>query len=322
MPVSPDRPRRSARPDPSPRSARATTVGAHSLTVADPTTTCAARSATLASGAGPLTVGFALLVSALFAAFLSALALSVAPLSAAEGPPSGGTSSGIAALQTSVDTVSHVADRSILRVSAQSQVEVAPDRARISFAVETQAETARDAGEANGRLMDEVLSVVQATEVEGLRTETSGYSLTPRYQTTRSDMPRVIVGYTALNHLLVTVDDVDEVGRLLDLALEAGANRVAGLQFLVQDAEPHRQEALRRAITLARTEAETVAAALGVRLGAPLDVEAGSSRPSMGPSMQFARAEMMAMADAPTTPVEAGLQTVSANVTIQYRIHP
>ncbi|TVP59210.1 MAG: DUF541 domain-containing protein, partial [Gemmatimonadales bacterium] len=219
------------------------------------------------------------------------------------------------------DTLTHDPDRSILRVSGQAEVEVAPDRARISFAVETEAETARDAGEANARLMDEVMRAVQATNVDGLRTETSGYSLTPRYQTTRSDMPRVIIGYTARNHLVVTVDDVEEVGRLLDLALEAGANRVAGLQFQIRDPEPHRQEALRLAVASARSEAETVAGALGVRLGVPLDVQAGMSAPAGRPDMQF-RTEMMAMSDAPTTPVEAGLQRVSANVSIEYRIHP
>ena len=222
---------------------------------------------------------------------------------------------------TQTDTTTVDADRSILRVSAEARVEVAPDRARISFAVETEGETAREAGEANARLMDQVVRAVEETGVPGLRTETSGYALTPRYQPSRADQPRVIIGYTARNTLQVVMDDVDAVGRLLDVGLEAGANRVQGLHFEIRDPEPHRHEALREAVNRARSEAETIADALGVRLGSPLEVQVGGAQPVFRTDMQFARAEMMAM-DAPTTPVEAGLQTVQASVNIQYRIHP
>lgn len=209
-------------------------------------------------------------------------------------------------------------DASELQVSAEADVQVPPDRAVISFAVETEAESAVEAGEANAALMDRVLAAVLETGLEGMRTETTGYQLSPRYSTTRSDQPREIVGYTARNHLRVTLDQVDAVGRVLDRALDGGANRVAGLQFQVRDPQPHREEALRRAVATARAEAETVADALGVTLGAPLEVQAGSSRP---PGIQF-RAEAAMAADATTTPVEAGMQTVSASVTVRYRIHP
>ena len=222
---------------------------------------------------------------------------------------------------TTADTTTVEPDRSILRVSAEARVEVTPDRARISFAVETEGETAREAGEANARLMDQVVQAVQATDLPGLRTETTGYALTPRYQPSRADQPRVIIGYTARNTLQVVVDDVEEVGRLLDVALDAGANRVQGLHFEVRDPDPHRQEALREAVSRARAEAETIADALGVRLGDPLEVQVGGAQPVFRTDMQFARAEMMAM-DAPTTPVEAGLQTISASVNLHYRIHP
>lgn len=210
-------------------------------------------------------------------------------------------------------------DASELQVSAEAEVEVAPDRAVVTFAVETEAETARATGEANAALMDRVLAAVQDTGLEGIRTETTGYQLVPRYSNTSSNQPREIVGYTARNHLRVTLDQVDAVGQVLDRALAAGANRVTGLQFQVRDPQPHREEALRRAVSVARSEAETVAAALEVTLGAPLEVQVGSS-PTI---LLRGRTEAMAMAaDGPTTPVEPGMQTVSANVTIRYRIHP
>jgi uncharacterized protein len=211
-------------------------------------------------------------------------------------------------------------DPPVLVVSGTARVEVAPDRARISFAVETEAETAREAGDANARLMDRVIEAVRGTELRGLRVETSGYTLTPRYRTVRDDRTREIAGYTARNHVQVIVDEVEPVGRIVDAALDAGANRVAGLQFEVRDPEPHRREALRQAVAQARGEAEVMAEALGVRLGSPQHVQGGAEIPF--PRGAQLRMEVMAMADeAPMTPVEAGLQTISANVTIRFLIH-
>lgn len=211
-------------------------------------------------------------------------------------------------------------DPPVLVVNGTARVDAPPDRARIAFAVETEGETAREAGEANARLMDEVVTALQASQVAGLRVETTGYVLTPRYRTAESGRVREIAGYTARNLVQVIVDDVDAVGGLVDSALDAGANRVAGLNFEIQDPEPHRREALQQAVARARAEAEVIAAALGVRLGSPQHVQGGAEVPFRRESM--IRADAMAMAaEAPTTPVEAGLQSISANVTIRFLIH-
>lgn len=215
-----------------------------------------------------------------------------------------------------------VAQETTLNVSGSGYVEVAPDRARISFAVETEAEGAREAGEANARLMDRVIAALRETGIPELRIETSGYSLTPRYAPRSGNEPQRIAGYTARNAVQVIVDDVEAVGRLVDTALEAGANRVAGMSFEIRDTEPHRQEALRRAVATARGEAEAMAEALGMRLGSPVTIQGGANFPQPGPSFRGDIGMAMASMEAVPTPVEAGLQRVNATVTIQYRLHP
>jgi uncharacterized protein len=228
---------------------------------------------------------------------------------------------GFAAISTPGAAELH-AQESSLQVQGRAVVEVAPDRGRIAFAVETEAETAREAGEANARVMDRVVAAVRGTQIEGIRVETSGYMLHPRYRYVGTDRRQEVAGYTARNTLQVIVDDVEAVGRLVDTALEAGANRVSQLVFEVRDPEPHRLEALRLAVEQARSEAEVMARALGMRLGEPSMVQGGAERPSpVMPYYPGLRMEM-AMADQPETPVEAGMQSVSANVSITYRLHP
>jgi|GEM_PF-408573 len=216
-------------------------------------------------------------------------------------------------------------DPPVVNVHGRGEVEVDPDRAHVSFAVETESESAREAAEENAQRMTGVLDAVRSAgeDLPGFRVETSGYSLVPRYRTPRETSIREIAGYTARNHVVVTVDDVDQVGRLMDAALQNGANRMAGLHFSIQDPEPHREAALQEAVRKARTEARIMAEALGMRLGPPIQVDGGAEIPGPrsrvdGMTVAFMAEEAMA---APT-PVEAGTQTISANVSIRFRLEP
>ncbi len=208
---------------------------------------------------------------------------------------------------------------SFIEVSGTAQVSVPSDRARISFAVETESAQAETAARDNADRMDRVIRAVRSEDLPGLSVETFGYALEPRYarQQGQEGEPR-IVGYRALNHVRVSVDDVDAVGGLLDRAIAAGANRVASLQFEAIDTEPARLDAVGQAVRKARSEAEAMAAALGVELGPVLEVRGGAQMPaplyrSMG------RMEMVQMAAAPT-PIESGSQTVTATVTVRFAI--
>ena len=213
---------------------------------------------------------------------------------------------------------------SVIIVTGQARVEAEPDRARIYFAVETERATAREAGEANADRITAVAAAVRSAgqAADGLRVQTSSYSLNPVYGPVAPNRPREIVGYVARNTLQVRVDEVDRVGRLIDAALAAGSNRVSSLRFEVRDPEPYRNEALREAIRTARSEAEIMAESLGMTLGPPLEVQGGAELPNPRPFLQSGAERASAVADAAPTPIEAGLQTISARVTIRFRLDP
>ena len=145
-----------------------------------------------------------------------------------------------------------------IQVSGNGSVSVAPDRARVSFAVESRAATAADASGANADVMDAVFAAVRAGGFTGLSLETFGYSLRPEYSTNTDQRAREIVAYTAVNNVGATVEDVNTVGRVIDAAISAGANRVASIGFFASDTEAARQEALALAVRSARTEARIV----------------------------------------------------------------
>ena len=207
-----------------------------------------------------------------------------------------------------------------VEVSATAEVRVPSDRARINFAVVTEGETAALAGTRNAELMEAVIARLRATGARGLQIETSGYNLSPRYGRVGQDdrTPR-ITGYQATNNVMARVDDVEAVGALIDAAIGAGANQVTSLSFEASDTQAAREQALREAVAKARGEAQTMASALGVALGAPVEVR-GGAQPPMPRPIPYMRAAMDMVQVAPATPIEASEQTVVAQVTIKYRL--
>jgi hypothetical protein len=207
-------------------------------------------------------------------------------------------------------------------VSGSAEVRVRPDRARLNLAVVTEAPSASEAASQNAALMDAVIRALRATGAAGLTVESWGYDLQPRYaRVTSPDVPPRIVAYQAINNVRATVDDVSAVGRLIDAGIGAGANRVTSLQFEARNTDVARAEALRQAVQKARSEAETMASALGVPLGPALEVHGGAQLP-VPPPMPFVGDMRMAVESAQvvSTPIEAAEQTVSAQVTIKYRL--
>ena len=207
-----------------------------------------------------------------------------------------------------------------IQVTGSADVKVRPDRARLNFAVVTEGPTAAEAASQNATQMAAVNAALRATGAAGLVIETWGYSLQPRYaRVTSPDTPPRIIGYQATNNVRATVDDVTVVGRLIDAGIGAGSNQVTSLQFEARDTEVPRTEALRRAVQNARSQAETMAAALGVPLGPALEVHGGYDMPR--PPIPYMANARMAMEQAIVdTPIEPGEQTVTAQVTIKYRL--
>jgi uncharacterized protein len=205
-----------------------------------------------------------------------------------------------------------------IQVSGTGSVAVTPDRAEVAFAVETRAARADEAAAANADAMDAVLRALRDANLPGLTLETFGYSLRPEYSSNANQRTREIVAYTALNNVRATIDDVDAVGRVIDLAIGAGANRVSSISFYASDTEAARAEALAEAVRSAREQARVIAESLGYRLGPPLEINGGAERPIPRPYA----AEAMVSMRAADTPIEAGDQTVTANVSIRFALGP
>jgi len=205
-----------------------------------------------------------------------------------------------------------------LVISAQGEVRIAPDRATIHLAVQTRATTAAAAATENAQRQQRVIAAIRALGIAQDQISTVGYSVSPEHRYEPNREPRV-VGYVVTNTVVVDVRRIEQVGPVIDASLGAGANQISGLRFYSSTAEEARREAMTRAITSARRDAEVMARAAGGAVGELLEASVGASR--MPPPVPMMRAESL-QAAAGDTPISPGEQTVTVMVQTRWRFEP
>src|SRR5690349_19900646 len=200
-----------------------------------------------------------------------------------------------------------------ISTSANGEARVQPDRATISFAVETRATTAAKAGADNARRQKAVLDTLRKLGLAEGQLSTSGYSVAPemRYD---GKQPQV-TGYVARNAVVADVRRIDQVGALIDAALGAGSNVVNSLRFYSSKTEEARRSALADAVGKARADAEAMARAAGGSLGSLIELSTSAQPRQFGE--EFAMAQR-ATAGAVQTPIEPGEQMVYVFVSARW----
>lgn len=208
-------------------------------------------------------------------------------------------------------------DPPMLRVQGAAELRVAPDLATVRLGVVAEAPAAGPAQRQASDAIQAVFDALRGLGIDDRQVQTGRLTLSPVYTNSRPGEASTISGYRAANTVSVRLELIDQVGAVIDAALGAGANELQGVVFGLADDEPERREALQQAIAEARGKAAAMADALDVSLASILSVTEESVFVQR-PTLEFSRA--MALQAGASTPVAAGEVTVSASVSIVYRI--
>jgi uncharacterized protein YggE len=198
-----------------------------------------------------------------------------------------------------------------IRVVGEATVSARPDMAELDVGVVSESSTAEAAAAENARKMEGLVAALKKAVGNGGEVKTVGYMVTQRMAEPKPREKPAIVGYVVTNVVRVRIPDVRAAGKIVDLALKQGANEVQRLIFTLRNPEPVQAEALRLAAGKARTRANALASALGLKLGGVVSVSDGDQgRPV--PYHEVSRAAL----DTSSTPLEAGNLEVQASVTV------
>jgi uncharacterized protein YggE len=207
---------------------------------------------------------------------------------------------------------------SAISVNARGEIQVAPDRARVQVGVETQAKTAAAASQENNRKQTAILAAIRALGIPAAQIQTLNYSVMPVQRYDEKERRVVIDGYRVSNIVQVETDKLEQAGQIIDAGLSNGANRVAGLDFLLKDRAKAQDAALAQAVASARRQADVAARAAGGQVVELLELVVNDfERPEPRPMMAMAKMES---ADAGVaTPVSEGMTTVSVSVLTRWK---
>lgn len=188
------------------------------------------------------------------------------------------------------------------------RVRLEPDFAIVAFSVQAISKTAQGAIAENARSVEALLKQLRAHTQPGERIETAGFHLGP-----------VAGGFVVVNQVQVRTTRVKEVGRLIDLAVRAGADDVSSVGFGREHTKEAARQAVREAMQRARESAEAVAAGLSMRVLGIVSIEP-SLEQIEGPMLERQAAQRSGAADA--TEIQPGLLTLTAQVRIHFLLGP
>jgi uncharacterized protein YggE len=201
-------------------------------------------------------------------------------------------------------------------VSGEGRAMVTPDRATFTVGVQTAAPTVAAAVQDNNDRVQAIISAMRTLGVSESNVRTSQISVFPQQDHQPGKPPRIL-GYQVTNTVTVSRVPPGDLGRLLQAAVDAGANNVSGVHFTVSDPARGGEAALQAAFADARTKADVLARAAGRSVGRAISITEGAA---VAPPPPYPRPRVALMESQADIPVAAGAElTFIVSVLIELR---
>lgn len=194
-----------------------------------------------------------------------------------------------------------------MKIDGKGSVFVQPDRASIVIGVNTENIQLAEAQRENSQKTVNVIAEITGLGVkeEDIRTQT--YQIQPQYDFVNGE--QVFTGYRVIHELAVEIENINLVGKVIDEAVEAGANMVGNISFHVTALETYYEMALNRAIGNAVAKADSVGRKINTFVNKTpiriIEKTTANAVPMPYTAMQ---------AVSGSTPVQPGIAEVTANI--------
>jgi uncharacterized protein YggE len=202
-----------------------------------------------------------------------------------------------------------------ITVIGEGTVSASPDIAQANLGVQVTAPTVTAATQQSNDTMNAVLAQLKAVGVAEKDIQTSDYSIYPQRNSSGPNSANEITGYQVTNMVLVTIRDLNQIGPILDQAVQAGANNVSNISFGFSDPTKLQLQALDQAMADAQSQADELAKSSSVQRGDVLTIsETITSNLAPRPGMVTVQAERVSV------PIQPGSSEIHAQVQVVYAI--
>jgi uncharacterized protein YggE len=198
-----------------------------------------------------------------------------------------------------------------LFTSGDATVSRRPDLAVVSAGVDSQQSTAAAAQSDLAAKAGKLITRIKSLGVSDSDLVTVGYAVGPVY----APGEMTITGYRAGEQLQIKWHNVDTVGKTLDAIVQEGGATNISVAFGLADQKSAQADARTQAIVEARSKAQAMASAAGVRLGQVIRVSDLSTASRLPIPLDYAGAAV-----ASTTQVPVGEVEVQVTVEVDYAL--
>jgi hypothetical protein len=195
-----------------------------------------------------------------------------------------------------------------------------PDTAEIVFAIENSAMTVAQAIQSNNLISEKVINRLkkQLKAEKGDAIKTTSYSLQPTYEYDQIARKNKFMGYRIINQITLKIKQITNAGKLIDSAVEEGANRVDNIIFSLSDSSDFCKPLLQEATKSAKSEADIVTQSLGAKIVGIKDVTSSCGTEMQRPIYQLGMAQDEAMTAKSRVSVEAGAIILNGTVRVVF----
>ena len=159
--------------------------------------------------------------------------------------------------------------------SGRGELRIAPTYAVVAIGITTRENAAVNAAAENARKVEAVTRALRSAGLSEKEIATSGYRLDQNYIYPRDGQAPQPTGFSANTTIRAEVRRLENLGKVIDAAIAAGATGVSAIQFLASNAEEPRRSAMAEAVRQARADAEVIARAAGGSLGRLIALNSG-----------------------------------------------
>lgn len=198
----------------------------------------------------------------------------------------------------------------LIKVTGEGEIAVQPDTASVHLGVITEAKDLIPAQQENSITSTKIIDSLLELGIDKNLIRTFDYRIEANYDFDQGK--QIFRGYKITHILEVTIEDLALVGKVVDTAVQNGANYVANVQFTTKHKDTYYHQALTFAVTNASDKAITIANSIKVTLNpTPILITEGSSFNQPFESKQFA-------ASMPLTQLQPGQLIIKATITAEY----
>ena len=222
--------------------------------------------------------------------------------------------------------ISQKSDPAKLSITGKAEILVSADTASFKAEVSTDGVDANETLNKHSIQVAKVVEALRKINIKDHEMKTSRVSLTPSWSPRpRNPEPNwrpQVTGYTANGGISVKTTRINETGKMLAAAVDAGANSLSSISFSIKDPRPHRLNAIKQATKNAQEEADILSKAAGVRLGKISAISLQSHGIQSPRPQNWGRMAYAYETDAAPAPtVLGGMITVQASVAISWEIY-